>query len=455
MKTILTGFFVSLIFLPEIFCQQSSNINLLANINNHSSDGLYSACWGYTAPNCREYGILGANRGTAFIDVTDSNNIREVGYIPGLGGSCCREMKTFSHYAYVVTDISPGGLQIIDLQYLPDSVHLVNTFFFTGFTNGHTISQFGAYLFINAGNYRNGGLFVLDLSNDPVNPIKLGEWEEQVVHDCRIVNDTIYACNIYEPPGTISVIDATDKKNLRTVTSWRNVPQPSPHNIAISSDRKYAFVTDELGSSPPRMLKVWNIENLFNVIFVTSWQPTGITTSIIHNVELYGRYLLAAHYTAGVRVVDVLNPQLINEVGWYDTYPLNNGFTYDGCWAVYKFPSGKIFASDRQTGAYVLRTTFDINEGTDPVPTSYFLKQNYPNPFNPLTSIEFALPDNTNANISIFDSRGSKVATLFDGFSVGCFQKLSFDGSNFASGIYYCRLLTKDFSKTIKMVLLK
>ncbi len=453
MKIIGAIFFMTVTCLQQNFCQQSQNMNLLANINNHSADGLYSACWGYTAPDGREYGILGANRGTAFIDVTDSLNIREVDYVPGLN-SCCREMKTFGNYAYVVADGVSSGLQIIDLQYLPDSVHLVNTFFFTGFTRGHTISQFGAYLFINAGNYGIGGLFVLDLSSDPVNPIKLGEWEEAVVHDCRIVNDTIYACNIYEPPGTISVIDATDKDNLQTVTQWRNDPQPGPHNIAISSNRKFAFVTDEINGNP-RMLKVWNIENLFNVIFVTDWQPTGITTSIIHNVELYGRYLLAAHYTAGVRVVDVLNPQLINEAGWYDTYPLNNGFTYDGCWAVYKFPSGKIFASDRQTGAYVLRTTFDINQNGEQIPTSYYLKQNYPNPFNPITSIEFAFPVNTNTNVSVYDSRGRKAATLFDGYTSAGFQKVSFDGRNFASGIYFCRLLTKDFSKTIKMVLLK
>ena len=243
-------------------------------------------------------------------------------------------MKVYSHYCYIIADAIPSGLQIIDLQYLPDSVSLVNTFFFNGFTRGHTIqveSPNDPYLYISAGDYNIGGLFVLDLSIDPVNPIKRGEWETFVVHDCRIINDTIFACNIYSPPGTISVIDAVNKNALVTITSWQNLPDPGPHNLALTADRRFAFVTDEIGGNP-RLLKIWNISDLNNPVKIAEWQPNGITTSIIHNVELFGSYLFAAHYTAGLRVINVSNPYAPSESAWYDTYPLDDGFTYDGCW---------------------------------------------------------------------------------------------------------------------------
>lgn len=114
-----------------LISQQSYNMRLLANLNGHFNDGFYSAVWGYTAPDGSEYAILGCNAGTSFIDISDTNNIREVDYVAALH-SCCREMKTYSHYAYIVGDQTPNGVQIVDLQYLPDSVSLVNTFFFRG-----------------------------------------------------------------------------------------------------------------------------------------------------------------------------------------------------------------------------------------------------------------------------------------------------------------------------------
>ncbi len=442
------------------YSNDSMNMRVLSNMNLHSADGLYSACWGYTAPNGREYAILGCWKGTSFVDISDTNNIHEAGYIPGLN-SCCREMKTFSHYAYVVADGIPNGLQIIDLQYLPDSVSLVNTFFFQGFTMGHTISQEGPYLYIHAGNYSSAGVFILDIT-DPVHPVKRGEFEEQVIHDSRVINDTIWACNIYNPPGTISVIDARNKDNLVKIAEWVNAPNPGPHNIAISADRKFAYVTDEINGNP-RLLKIWNISNLSNVTFVSSWQPTGITTSIIHNVELYSNYLFAAHYTAGIRVINVSNPELPVEAAYYDTYPDNNGFTYDGCWGTYVFPSQKIICSDRSTGLYVLRTSFNIYNPPSQTPVNFYLKQNYPNPFNISTKIEFGLPNEGFVSVILYDVSGKQVSVLYDSFALAGTKIISFDGAKLASGVYFCVMnvdytvnsISKNYIEARKIVLVK
>jgi choice-of-anchor B domain-containing protein len=448
-----------LLFIVSVssFSQQSSNMRLLANLNQHSADGQYSACWGYSSGG-REYAILGCALGTSFVDITDTNNITEVGYIAGPNEvSCCREMKTYSHYCYIIADGISSGLQIIDLQYLPDSVQLVNTFYFTGFTRGHTIQVENPnkpYLYLSAGDYNIGGLFILDLSSDPVHPVKRGEWEQYVVHDCRVVNDTIFACNIYYPPGTISVISATNKDNLSTITSWANNPQPGPHNIAISGDRNFAYVTDEI-SGNPRLLKIWNISNLSNVIKVAEWQPTGITTSIIHNVELFGYYLFAAHYTAGLRVVNISNPYTPTEAAWYDTYPLNNGFTYDGCWGTYIFPSEKFIASDRATGLYVFKANFSLTTPPAVIPSAFSLRQNYPNPFNPVTTIVIGLPEDSHVTLKVYDVLGQEVKTLRDEFMPKGTIPVNFDGTAFASGIYYCKMVAGDFTSSIKLVLLK
>ncbi|HEY3249659.1 MAG TPA: choice-of-anchor B family protein [Ignavibacteria bacterium] len=453
MKTKLSTFFFTLLICPLILSQpQSQNMRFYSNLNAHSN-GQYSAIWGYVAPDGREYAILGCPTGTAFVDITDTTNIHEVDFLPGLSSSW-REMKTYGTKAYIVSEASSSGLQIVDLSYLPDSVSLKSVFTFSGYTRTHTISQSGPYLYLNGGDYILGGTFILDLTSRTGVPVKRGEWETEYIHDCRVVNDTIWGAGIFD--GNIYVIDARDKNNLTTITSFQNIPDPGPHNTALSQDHKFLFVTDEIGGNP-RYLKVWNVENVFNPVQVATWQPTGITTSIVHNIETYGSYAVVAHYTAGVRVLDITNPASLMEIAWYDTYPADNGFTYNGCWGVYMFPSSKIIASDRQTGLYVMKTTNPLvsTQNNDPIPKKYSLKQNYPNPFNPSTKIEYSVPENAYITIKIFDVLGKEVARIADGYERAGQHLVTYDASHLPSGVYFYKLETKGFSETRRMVLVK
>lgn len=446
---------ILLILLSEyVLSQVSFNMSLIANKNEYNSN-LYSAVWGYTAPNGREYAILGCFNGTAFYDITDTTNITERGFIPGLS-SLWREFKTFGNYAYIVSEANGSGLQVVDLSFLPDSVSLVNTITFPGYSRTHTISQSGPYLYLNGGDYNGGGIFIYDVSGNPVNPVKRGEWFQHYIHDCRVVNDTIWAAAIFD--GYVYVVDAVNKDSLRTITNWYNLPNPGPHNTALTDDRKYLFVTDEI-NFPPKQLKVWEVTDLNNPVLKRAWLPPGIDSSIGHNIEIYGNYALLAHYSAGVRLLDITDPPNPVEIAWYDTYPQDDGYNFDGCWGVYLFPSGKIAASDRQTGLYVLKSSvlpIGINGNNINVPDKYILKQNYPNPFNPVTVIEYHLPENSFVKLSIFDVNGKLVSILKNGYETAGEYKLNFNGSGLASGVYFYYLESgRYFTQSKKMVLSK
>ena len=96
-----------------------------------------------------------------------------------------------------------------------------------------------------------------------------------------------------------------------------------------------------------------------------------------------------------------------------------------------------------------------INEVVIGVPDKYSLHQNYPNPFNPVTKIRYDIPNSGNVSLKIYDNIGREAKTLVIEFKDAGYYTVEFNGSNFASGIYYYKLETGNFVATKKMVLLK
>ncbi len=103
------------------------------------------------------------------------------------------------------------------------------------------------------------------------------------------------------------------------------------------------------------------------------------------------------------------------------------------------------------------RTTDDE---LSPVPGICLLHQNYPNPFNPATTISFDLPRSGHVKLSVYDVRGALVSTILDRHMKDGQNEVTWDardnrGNPVASGIYFCRLVAGDFTRTRKMVLLR
>lgn len=444
------------------------NMHVIANRNDYpippqfNPPWSYAAIWGYVDNNGREYAILGAGLGTIFYDVTDSAGVKEIAAFLEVNlsnpdqGNLWREMKVYSHYAYVVSEADTSGVKIYDLQYLPDSVRYVGKYLAPGHSSTHSISQSGPYLYINGSNASFGdGTTVLDLSVDPENPVVRGSWNHRYVHDSRIIDDTLYASCIND--GYLSIIDVSNKDSLVLINEWLNNPNPSTHNSALTTDKNYILVTDEVGALP-RLLKIWDIQDLQNPIQVATWQPPSITTARVHNIEIYGDTAVIAHYTAGVYVLDISDPENPVELAWYDTRPENNNGDFAGCWGVYMFPSGKIIASDMNKGLFVLGFGNSVGiTNFSNTAESFKLKQNYPNPFNPSTEISFSIPKNSDVSLKVFDLGGREVADLIsENMKMGSYS-VSFDASkyNLSSGVYFYTLTAGEFKETKRMILVK
>jgi hypothetical protein len=112
------------------------------------------------------------------------------------------------------------------------------------------------------------------------------------------------------------------------------------------------------------------------------------------------------------------------------------------------------------------RDVIGIKPLSNEIPTQFKLYQNYPNPFNPITKITFSIPPSRGARgvtvqLVVYDILGREIASLIpplrggeEGLHPGIYE-ISWDASNYTSGVYFYRLDAGGFSETKRMVLIK
>ncbi len=100
-------------------------------------------------------------------------------------------------------------------------------------------------------------------------------------------------------------------------------------------------------------------------------------------------------------------------------------------------------------GGIIVGSNIESNQ----FPTSFSLSQNYPNPFNPVTKIKYDVP--SNVKIIVYDILGREIETLVNETKKPGSYEVTWDGSRYASGVYFYRLITDEFIETKKMVLIK
>jgi len=97
-----------------------------------------------------------------------------------------------------------------------------------------------------------------------------------------------------------------------------------------------------------------------------------------------------------------------------------------------------------------------VKQTPTPVATAFRLQQNYPNPFNPSTKISYSVDRTGFATLKVYNVLGQEVATLFEGVArAGQEYIATFDGSRFASGVYFYKLEAGNQMLVKKLMLLK
>lgn len=360
-------YFLSLIALSLslfAFGQSSLNMTLLgsASYMNDNND-----IWGYTDSSGVEYALVGTTAGVSIVDVSGVNLVKKQ-FIQG-PYSIWRDLKTWDHYAYIVHDapfvwntVPEHGLLIIDLDSVNTTPRFKNINFIIPKAGGGAdtlkrahnlyIDENGfCYLF--GANVGNGGALIFDVHTDPWNPSYVGIYDDYYFHDGMVRGDTLWGSAVYQ--GFAAIVDVS-KKDSTFLRATQTTPSSFTHNTWVSDNNQVLFTTDERTNG---FLTAYDVSDLSNISELDRIQTSLSTDVIPHNAHVYGQWVITSYYTSGVQIVDAKFPELLVEVGYYDTSPAFSGNGFNGNWGAYPyFESEKVICSDIEEGLVVLEPNY-------------------------------------------------------------------------------------------------
>ena len=152
--------------------------------------------------------------------------------------------------------------------------------------------------------------------------------------------------------------------------------------------------------------------------------------------------------------------------GWKKfVYFIDNGSAFDGIYCdndAASYDPDNPFASVFTPGVFYIAQdsvkgiiTSQPEAVDADAPAAFTVAQNSPNPFNPTTSISFNLAEAGQVQIDVYNVSGQKVDTIANEVLTSGNHSVTWDASGFSAGVYFYTVKSGDFSKTMKMTLLK
>lgn len=249
-------------------------------------------------------------------------------------------------------------------------------------------------------------------------------------------------------------------------TQPSNRPAPEPeHNItkALTYNPTAILInlpSNDAASNYTITEQVFNMRTVTDLaasadvpVWVTTTQPRNFTESQRANLIEMRDSILAIYGDHAINIFDTLATEtgtVRSELDSGDGTHLND--------------AGHKIIADAFIEAEVWETItgsgVSIETNGLEIPTSFEIKNNYPNPFNPATNIEFSIPVSSSITIRVYDITGREVSLLADGRYAAGNYNVTWDASQFATGMYVYRITARGednsfFTRSMKMMLIK
>ena len=304
--------------------------------------------------------------------------------------------------------------------------------------------------------------------------IDVGAYPQEIIsHNGKIYvsNNSLYGG---AADSTVTVIDAETDEIIGTIHGRRDPFSFSSISLAISNDDHLLFGCP--GSGESGIIYKVELEG-FTKIDSFSIPSYGLDKDIC--VDKNSNKLFFKSSTNEIVKLDLTTREVDVVVSDQNLLSIN-GYAYEYMSGHHYIADARDFASNGSFNIYnnegdfvntyetsisPRRIVIAYDEGAvsvnnDVISSNYKLEHNYPNPFNPTTIITFTIPFNKsreseNVRLTVFNVLGNAVKTLVNENRKHGTYSATFNAENLASGIYYYRLQAGNFSKTMKMMLLK
>lgn len=352
--------------------------------------------WGWTDPlTGKEYALMGRSTGTSFVDISDPFHPVYLGNLPAHDGlnSTWRSIKVYANHAFIVSEAAGHGMQVFDLTQLRNvpspPVTFGETAHYSVFGRAHTIAINEKTGFAYAAGSRDtcsAGLHMVNVQN-PAAPAFAG-----CVDSDGYVHET--ECAIYYGPDpsyqgheicfnanedTLTIVDVTNKNAPVQLSRTGYVGSGYTHQGWLNEDQSVFLLDDELDERDfgnKTRTFIWDVSDLDAPSVKSVYD--GNTISIDHNQYIRGRYTYQSNYRSGLHILDVRSAAAgtLNEVAFFDVYPVDDEPKFNGTWSNYPFfPSGTVIVSGIEQGLFVLRPNLPFRSLIDDA--SFFVAQQY------------------------------------------------------------------------------
>jgi choice-of-anchor B domain-containing protein len=361
-----------------------NNVDLEAfvSLSTLGSLGSGNDIWGWEDTNTGdEYALFGATDGTSFIDVTNPQNPRVLGFLPSHNqiSSTWRDIKVYNNHAFIISEASGHGMQVFALERLTRAKANSNLSYpitfdadahYDEFGNCHNIviNEDTAMAYCVGSRTCRGGPHMMSI-HQPLNPQFVGCYSEDgYTHDAQFV--------VYHGPDerfdgheigflynedSLTIADFQDKSNVKMLSRVVYDGVAYSHQGWLTEDQGYLLLDDELDEMQGKndgftQTYMWDVRDLENPKVIGHYY--AVNKAVDHNMYTLGNLVFQANYESGLRILDISDVANANieEVGFFDVHPTRTQISFNGAWSVWPyFKSGTIVVSSINRGLFVLR----------------------------------------------------------------------------------------------------
>ena len=141
----------------------------------------------------------------------------------------------------------------------------------------------------------------------------------------------------------------------------------------------------------------------------------------------------------------------------YDSYTETAGYLENGetpTFKVMRETTGEEFILSGNFPVWANNELYTVGV-MENLPESYSLAAAYPNPFNPTTTINFAIPADTEVSIAVYNLQGREVVSLASGRYDAGYHQVIWNADSHSSGVYFVKMVAGSYVNTQKLMLVK